>query len=259
MEMMSNSLRRAWVRLALFAAGGMVAMSAQAGVLTGTFSALLASPGGITSDGGATVNDTPLLVSDSNLAIGDGIHANDGPGGFVDTQIGAYMLAGEYITFGGADARIQLHVSAGSQEDRGTSDPMDDILMTGYLSSGADRARYVLSGLNIVGELITGFTVTGSGFDDPTNLADLIAFDASTPDTITIFLDTMKLTPSARGAFYAGGDLNISFQTCIQSSPGCGLPVVNPMPEPGSLALVAIALAGAPLWRRRQAARLTAP
>lgn len=256
--MQTSSPRSGWVRLAFFAAVGVVAMSAQAGVLTGTVSALLTSPGGTTTNGGVTVITTPVLLTDAAVAVGDGIHANDGPGGIVDTNIGGFMLPGEFITFGGVNADISLRVAAGSQDDLGTPSALDDILTSGYLSSGANRARYVLSGLNIVGELITGFTVAASGFDLPTNLADLVGFDTATPGTITIFLDTMRFTPDARGAFFAGGNLTIDLQTCTLGVPGCGTPVVNPTPEPASLALVLAALAGSvPVWRRRVAARRT--
>lgn len=231
-----------------------LSLSAQAGVLSGPISVTLTSPGGVTTDGGATVNPAAVLLSDT-VTVANGIHANDGPGGFVDTNIGGFMLPGEFITFGGAGADITLRVAAGSQVDQGTTTALDDILSSGYLSAGANRARYVFAGLGITDEVITGFSVTGSGFTAPINLSSLIEFDANAPGTLSVYLDTMLFTPDIRGALFAGGNLTIDLLTrvCTANDPGCSItpPNPNPTPEPASLALVAVALAGALGARRR--------
>lgn len=180
--------------------------------------------------GGTTADSTAIDVTD-NVSTAIGVHPGDG------SQIGGFMLSSESISFAGNS--ILLHIAAGDVDSGGN-------LITGYLGSGTDHARYEFSGLDILGETIIGLGLSASGIaspSDPTSFVHLLS-----PHSLSVDLDSLMFIPNSAGQSFAGGDLQINLLT----------DVVSGVPEPSSWALMLLALtmmAAVPSLRRRAALR----
>jgi len=215
-------------------------MSAQAGFVSGVSVRLLA-PGGIQ---GASTSPIDATQSVSLANLGSGIFQGDNGaiGGDAYGNFG-YMLTGETIFFDNATDSIRLHVAGGY--DSGSS------ISTGYLSSATGRARYEISGLDI-GAAITGFqayaftgygTSGSSGLVGPTNPADYIQVSGN---TLIFDLDTLLFSRPVTGSSDAFAEFRIDLLS-QGTGPGTG---GNRLPEPGTLALFALAALGARAARR---------
>ena len=214
-----DNKRPAWVlsRLAtasVIALGCVLADPAQA-VLVSPVSVSLIAPGGIVGIPGA-IDVTDSVSTASGITVGDA------------SQIGStYMLPGESILFSGNS--ILLHVAAGSQLDNGD-------LVTGYLGSGGQHARYVFDGLAVVGQTIVGVNIlplagvlggTGGGL--------------AGPGKVSFNLDELTFIDPGTGTSNAFGDFRIDL-------------VLLPVPEPAGWAMALAGLAALRLVLRREAA-----
>lgn len=152
------------------------------------------------------------------------------------TNIGSYMLTGEFIKFNSSLDQVLMHIGAGA------GDSINNIpLTTGYLGSGGQHARYDFTGLGVSGATITGYQlVSVSGLLSPTLASDYIQL--TSPSSLSIYLDNLVFAPNALGDSFAGADLTIK----LLSSPV----VVGTVPEPATLALVLVGLGGIVTLRR---------
>jgi hypothetical protein len=139
------------------------------------------------------------------------------------------MLDGEFISFVGDSVRIQ--VAAGNRLGNGD-------YVTGYLGSGATRATYTLSGLDITGRSITGVTVTAFDGFGTTGFIGLIsqsnavqAVHLLDSNRISLDLDTLVFQNRGLGDSHNVADIRIDL-------------VSVPVPEPAAalLALGGIAV-----------------
>lgn len=210
------TLRRAAAAAAALAALSplLVATSAQADLLD-TITVELIAPNGVESDPTAFGLSQPAPLATGVLAM------NLGGSG----EISGFMLDNEQIAFSGNS--ILIRVAAGS----------GDGLNPGY----GDGAHYLLTGLAVAGETITGMTVYGfdgySTLGPATGLAvgvipgSLVQLGAGA-HSISFNLDN-ALTLRDRGN---GGSLNYAeFRIDLQT---------QPVPEPGSWLMMLAGLGG---------------
>jgi MYXO-CTERM domain-containing protein len=213
---------------------------AQAAAFSLPITVSLIAPGGITSDG-VNIDPTPLNLTQTLMPPTGTISPATGGaiGGFMLPGDLSHDYGGEQISLGDASLRVTL----GEGASNGT---------TGYLGAGGQHARYVFSGLDIVGELITGVSVkafdkfASSGF---VGIDNLPAFTSASsvrllsPSSLELDLDTLHFADRHFGESVNHVDLAISF-------------ITTPVPEPSveAMGLVGLATLGVALARRRRSA-----
>lgn len=192
-------------------AGLAIAGSAQA-ALVSPLSVTLWAPGG-TTFGDPAINETASV--DTSVGLVPGL---PDPANLISNR---WMLPPEYIQFSGDS--ILIGVAAGDQ--------VNGALVTGYLGSGGDTARYEI-GVAIAGRTITGFTA--SAIDGYGGGMDVQLVNGNTELDFgldQIAFDTHQNVVDPNGYHYA------TFRIDLQSAP-----IGGDLPEPASLALVATAL-----------------
>ena len=200
----------------------------------------LIAPGGIQGD--ATPISVSQLVSSGSLTTG----VQSGDGGAIGS---GWMLASEEVTFNGDSIHVRSYAGWDDLGSGGSS------IMTGYLGSGGDHARYEFDGLSIAGKTLVGLTVYAfdgyatSGFSGLASPAAASLVHLIDADTISIDLDSILFVNRGSGTSTAHADFRIDLIT--QDSGGGGGGGNNNLPEPATLALLAIAAFGARAARRR--------
>lgn len=189
----------------------LINVPAQAALSTDVTVKLIA-PGGLQGD------STPIdLTQVAPLATGI-LAANLGGSG----DISGMMLDNEKIVFSGNS--IELRVAAGFDDGLGN-------FSTGYLGSGGSHARYVLSGLDIAGQTIVGFSAYAfdgfgnagfAGLLSPANPTDTIQL--LSPSSVSFNLDDLQFKDRGLGGSGNFAEFRIDL-------------VTQPVPEPSTLAL----------------------
>jgi hypothetical protein len=179
--------------LHLAALGLVLAMPAWA--LDSPVTVTLSAPGGLTFD------STPILAvtvasTATGVTVGDGSAIGNG-----------WMLAGEYVHFSGNS--ILIGVAPGAALSNG-------VLVTGYLGLGPVHASYEITGLNVPGSVITGFSGTQTGLNSPLSLAMVHLLS---PSSLRIDLDTLVFTPTGPGQSDAFATLSIDLITAAVPEP----------------------------------------
>jgi hypothetical protein len=226
-------------RLLATLAGALLALSplsARAGFQSDVTVRLIA-PGGI--QGNSTPVSEQQLVTVADLATGVHYGDNGAIGG--DGVTYGWMLANEEVTFVGNS----IHVRSYAGYDDATG------IYTGYLGLGGAHARYEFDGLSIAGQTIVGFNVYAfdgyltsgfSGLASPSAASLVHLIDA---DTVSLDLDNILFVNRLTGTSNAHADFRIDLITRDNGGNGGNLP------EPATLALLAVAALGAGVARRR--------
>ena len=231
-----------WNRTALLVPLLLLATGAQASLVT-PVGVRLVAPGGNVVD----VTPTPVDVS-ATLATAGSVLDPDG-------VLSPNLLPLERIALDAPANSILLTVQQGDESGG-----------TGWLSSGADRARYVFSGLKLSDGAIGSFVLSGcdgyaascGGASGATSgvAAELLDLDGIAGfDALAFYLDNIKFLD--RGADMDNfADFRITFAKRDGGGGGDGGDGGNggDVPEPGTAALAALALGGLAALRRRRAA-----
>ena len=214
------------------------ALPAAAALVT-PISVSLIAPGGFTN--GIDPPDTAPLLFNQTVSYGSPITPAGGG------AIGGFMLADEQVALNGDSIRIR---AAQGSESGGT----------GYLGLGGAHARYELSGLAIAGSTITGFTLYTfdgygtSGFSGALSGVGVTFVDSAdadtAPDLLTFNLDDLLFVNRGGGNSLNFAEFRIDILSRLDNPPPP--PPPNGVPEPGTLALAAVALFALRSSARRQ-------
>ena len=227
----------------------MVTLPAFAALVT-PISVSLIAPGGYT-DGtglGGDPYSQPLTLIQS---VDYGAPITPGGG-----DIGGMMIGSEQIALDGDSVLISSY--------RGDT----VIARTGWLGSGADHARYELSGLAIAGRTLTGITVFAfdgygtTGFTGVLSGTGVSLIDSSDADllldTLIFNLDDLLFVDRQLGSSLDHADFRIDITSTPNVNPPPPPPLPppppppNPVPEPGTLLLTAAALVALRAASRRR-------
>lgn len=221
-----------WSR-AVIAALALGAVAVAHASLSSPISVSLLAPGGYTTDGTPSNTDTTPISAIDSVTASQSITPGDG------SNIGAWMLATESISFFGNS--ILLDIAAGA------ADANTGALTTGYLGVTGEHARYVFASLDIAGSTITGFDGSFTGLSSPLALADFVTLiDAH---TLSVDLDSLIFTNPGTGQ--SNGLAQVTINLLTQSGGGNGNGG-GTVPEPATPALVAVALLAGVGVRRLQ-------
>ncbi|TDP80667.1 putative secreted protein with PEP-CTERM sorting signal [Aquabacterium commune] len=213
--------------LALCASGAL-----QAASFSQPVNVILSAPGGLTSDGVDVVEPGPITVADL-LAPGGRLVPGDG------SQIGDFMLPLESIEL--KDTSILVRIAQGASNGS-----------TGYVGAGGLPASYTFTGLEVIGQQITGLSLSfgdnfsPSGFVGISNLPVLVSnnwISLTSPHSVQLNLDALRFLDRGQGESNNFADIRIDLQ-------------LAPVPEPqtwllGLSGLLALGVVG--IRRHRQA------
>lgn len=229
--------RRQHIVLSLAAALSALLFNGMArAVLASDVNVQLIAPGGVNGTSGSfTLQQTAPLAS--------GIKALN-IGGDTGGAISGFMLDNEQIVFSGNS--VLIRVAAGADDGQGT-------LTSGYLGSNGEHARYELSGLSIDNAVITSLSVyafDGYAISGDATSSGLSGWTVALPGsfahlidehTISLDLDTMVFKDRGFGSSGAYAEFRINLNT----------EAVAAVPEPSTLAFMALGLLGLAAARRR--------
>jgi hypothetical protein len=234
----------AWLAAVIMAASSPVALAAN---LSGNVTVNLIAPGGLTSDGGATIDPTPVSLSDTVTVSAGAIELSAGDSTTIGSQlmltsptpIGSSIplyapVSSELIDFNGSSIFVRLLTGSASALN---------VYTTGYLGSGGTHARYEFTGLNVPGETITGLSyLVGDNFGTLANTglvnppANFIRLTSA--HSIVFELDQLQFADRGQGNASNYAEFRIDLQTA-------------PVPEPSTFALALLGL-GLTAWTARR-------
>lgn len=223
-------------RLRLALAGGLVTL----GLLWGSAaSAALVSPVSVSllAPGGTVSNNTPITAT-ASVPTAVGLFSGD-PGNDIS---GFWMLPGESITFSGNS--ILLRVAAGADTA--------GVLTTGFLGDGlGNHARYQFDGLSVLGETITGLSMTSTPGVAITGVSGMHAALVG-GNQIDFWLDDLLFSGLQTG--FGSGDVYADFRIDLITTRDGGNGDPGTVPEPGTWALLLVALVAHQVVARRKPA-----
>jgi len=202
--------RQSLAAFAMLAVLGLLGAVPARAALVGNVDISLIAPGGVIGD------STPINVTDT-IAAAPGTLIAPGDG----SNIGGYMLPAETVALSGNS--FLLTIAAGNVNGANQ-------LVTGYLGSGLEHARYEFSNLHVSGQTITGlsfsafdgFGSSGSvGLASPTDLSQVVHLLSSS--SFSVNLDNLIFNDRGLGQSNNYVDLRVNLTTTPVPLPGAGI------------------------------------